>query len=65
MDSLKKVKIDGEWFYRAEDIITVLKGSKDLDKAISTLQVDIKPKEEKLSDFNEKLKKGLNWSPKK
>jgi predicted methyltransferase len=66
MANIKKIKINEEWYCKISDVLEALKESKDVDNAIASVEALIKPKEktEELSDFNKKLKQGLNWSPK-
>jgi len=74
MDNIKRIKINDEWYVSIKDAIKVMKDTKDIETSIKAIlpkevyktemQVDKENKEE-LSDFNKKLKKGLDWNPRK
>ena len=72
MAKIKKIRIDDEWYCSINDVLQLMKDTNDIDKSIgelkklNTVTIKVKPKGEEdkdLSDFNQKLKKGLDWNP--
>ncbi|WP_204344332.1 hypothetical protein [Psychroserpens algicola] len=75
MANIKKIRIDDEWYCSINDVLKLMKDTNDIDdsirelKKLNTIVVKArgskKEDEPELSDFNKKLKKGLDWNPKK
>lgn len=76
MAQIKTIKINDELYGSIKDIVRVIKETKDINKALEIIapktvhKVELKVNEpleddEELSDFNKKLKKGLDWNPRK
>ena len=72
MDKIRRIKVNDVWYCSIEDVVKVLTKTKDMKEAIKM----IVPKKETviemnndvdnnepLSDFNQKLKKGLDFNP--
>jgi hypothetical protein len=66
MANIRTTKVGEEVYCSVIDVLELLKASKD-KQAIKEIEALLKPKidDKDLSDFNKKLKKGLNWDPKK
>jgi hypothetical protein len=66
MANIRTTKVGEEVYCSVIDVLELLKASKDNKQVIKDIEALLTPKidDKDLSDFNKKLKQGLNWNPK-